>query len=73
MPRPDEEAPCMEQEHAYARLGLPFDKLQKRYGPGDSEHLFAGGAVVGTRLPPTDNESFRSPQQHRYGLQQNAR
>ncbi|DBA66133.1 TPA: hypothetical protein ACH3X2_002608 [Trebouxia sp. C0005] len=153
----DEEAPCMEQEHAYARLAMPFDKLQKRHGPDIGylminsfaaffdispidvpverlgfyanqarqrpntlvtsehqhrwlligralqawrttakrpsklrdntalwgmlarlcdpleetlEHLFAGGA--GTRLPSTDNENFRPPQQHRYGLQQSA-
>ena len=32
----DEEAPCMKQEHAYARLAMPFDKLQKRHGSGDT-------------------------------------
>ena len=32
----DEEAPCMKQEHAYVRLAMPFDKLQKRHGSGDT-------------------------------------
>ncbi len=31
----DEEALCVKQKHAYARLALPFDKMQKRLGSGD--------------------------------------